>query len=412
MTTARTTAAADLLIGKLFGGAVEDPFPLYDELRELGDGIHVLEGLNAHMITRHADVRRISGDHKTFSSEIFEGSSPSIHNPDDPEHRRFIDTASQLFMFHDPPRHTRGRSTFRHAFTPNAVRGWQAEVERAADRSLARYHAGQEIDMMTGPAAEVPVAVIAAILGVPDEVQPKFREWSYGYASTFDPMVLGDDRDAAIRASLELFDYLAGLIAQRRAEPADDLVSHMLGTETFDGDRLSDGEMLSQLALLLVAGNETTTNLIGNGVTLLLDHPETRAALMADPARIPGAVEEMLRFEPPLHYSGRKVTVDTEFNGRHFPAGSMVLLSLGAANRDPRVYDDPLRFDIDRTEPHLSFLYGIHFCVGAHLARLEGRVFFEKLLATYPDFAAGAEPAQRRRLNIVARGWDKRPVRL
>ncbi|MDY6998958.1 MAG: cytochrome P450 [Actinomycetota bacterium] len=404
---------ADEILGELFGGAASDPFPLYDELRELGEGIHRCDLIGGHILTRYADCRQIGSDPKTFSSDMFATTAPGIYDPDDPEHRRYADTASQLFMFADPPRHTRIRSTFRHAFTPDAVRGWRAAVEQVTDEVLGRYSPGQDIDLMSGPAAEIPVAVIATILGVPQDVWAKFREWSFGYASTFDPMVFGERRDAAIRTSLELFDYLADLIRMRRAEPADDLISHMIGTETIDGTHLDDAEMLSQVALLLVAGNETTTNLIGNGMTLLFGHPEAREALAADPALVPTAVEELLRYDTPLHMTGRKVSRDTEINGHSLEAGSTVLLCLAGANRDPRAFQDAGVLDITRSpNPHLSFFHGIHFCVGAPLARLEGQVFFEKVFRAFPDIAPGSEPPVRRTLNIASRGWASRPVRL
>lgn len=404
---------ADEILGELFGGTASDPFPLYDELRELGDGIHRCDLIGGYILSRYADCRQIGSEPRMFSSDIFATTAPGIHNPEDPEHRRYAATASQLFMFADPPRHTRIRSTFRHAFTPDAVRGWRAAVERVTDEVLGKYSPGQEIDLMPGPAADIPVAVIATILGVPQDVWPKFREWSMGYASTFDPMVFGERRDAAIRTTLELFDYLAGLIRERREDPADDLISHMIATETIDGGHLDDAEMLSQVALLLVAGNETTTNLIGNGMTLLFDHPDARRAVAADPGLVPTAVEELLRYDTPLHMTGRKVTRDTEINGHHLEAGSTVLLCLAGANRDPRAFENAGAFDITRSpNPHLSFFHGIHFCVGAPLARLEGQVFFEKVFRAFPDIAEGNEPPVRRTLNISSRGWVTRPVRL
>ncbi len=404
---------AEVILGELFGGAVADPFPLYDELRELGDGIHRFDLLNGHMLTRYAAGRIVASDPRTFSSDVFFTTPPGIHDPNDPEHRRFVETASQLFMFADPPRHTRIRSTFRHAFTPDAVRGWRGVVEEVTDEVLGQYRPGQEIDLMTGPAADIPVAVIASILGVPKEVWQKFREWSFGYASTFDPVVSGGRRDQAIRTSLELFDYLAELIRERRADPTDDLISHMIATETVDGDHLGDGEMLAQVALLLAAGNETTTNLIGNGVTLLFAHPEAREAIAADPSVIPSAVEEMLRFDPPLHYSGRAVTRDTEIDGHRLEAGTNAMFCIASANRDPRMFERADVFDITRNpNQHLAFFHGIHFCVGAPLARLEGQVFFEKLFEVFPDVGPGSEAPVRRTLNSVSRGWESRPVRL
>lgn len=404
----------DVIMGELMFGGLQDPFPQYNELRELGDGVNPTELLGGHMIGTYAETKELASRPDIFSNDTFAAAPPGIHNPDDPEHRRFIKTASQQFMFSDPPKHTRVRSTFRHAFTADYVRrNWRTVVEEVTDEVLARYRPGQEIDLMPELAAGVPVAVIARILGVPREVEAKFREWSFAYASTFDLLVQDERRNEAILTSLELFDYLAGLIAERRAAPADDLLSHMISTETIDGTHLGDDELLASAALLLVAGNETTTNLVGNGLTLLLNHPDALAALVADPARIPLAIEEMLRFDPPLHFNGRKVNQDVELGGRQLKAGTLAYVCLPAVNRDPLEFDDPQTFDITRTpNRHLTFFHGIHYCVGAPLARLEGQIIFERLLRAFPNIAPGNEPAVRRTTNINARGWEKRPVRL
>ncbi|WP_433204907.1 cytochrome P450 [Nocardia sp. CA-107356] len=401
------------VFAELFGGVVQDPFPLYNELRELGDGIHFVEALQGFMVTRYADVRRIGIDHKTFSSEVFFGLSPGIHNASDPEHLRFIEIASRLFMFSDPPVHTRIRSTFRQAFTPDAVQAWRPMIERATIELLAEFEPGQEIDIMPHLAAAVPVAVIAAILGVPREMWSKFREWSFAYASTFDPLVQSERRDSAIRTSLELFDFLGDLAEQRRVHPADDMITTLVQTETIDGDHLGVSELIAQVALLLIAGNETTTNLIGNGLTLLFGHPDVLAEVTADPALLPSVVEEMLRFDPPLHLTGRRVTRDVVLGEHTLMEGTFVLPCIAAANHDPRAFESPEVFNVSRQNTkHLAFFQGIHFCVGAPLARMEGAVIFKELLRRFPDIGPGSQPAVRRTTNAVSRGWETRPVRL
>ncbi|MFG1950470.1 cytochrome P450 [Micromonospora sp. NPDC048830] len=365
-------------------------------------------------MTRYTDVRRIATDHTTFSNDLFDVTPAGMHDPADTEHQRFVEIASRVLMCADPPVHTRIRSTFRTAFTPDAVERWRGAVLDATTTLLGEFEPGREIDIMPRLAADVPVAVIASILGVPRDVWGNFRSWSFAYASTFDPMVQGERRDEAIRTSLVLFDFLADLAEQRRAHPADDLISTIVQTRTDDGDLLSEAELIAQIALLLVAGNDTTTNLIGNGITLLLDNPEVRAEIAADPALLPKTIEEMLRIDPPLHLTFRLLTKDAIVGEQHLTAGTLVAPCIATANRDPRAFPDPGRFDIHRAEnnKHLAFLHGIHFCVGAALARLEGQVVFEELLRHYPDFSAGSEPAVRRTRNAVARGWEKRPVRL
>jgi cytochrome P450 len=409
-----TARPVEDVFADLFGGVVQDPFPLYDELRETGDGVHYSPLLRSFLVTRYADVRRIATDYSTFSSDLFDVTPAGMHDPADPGHQRFVEIAARLFMFADPPVHTRIRSTFRTAFTPDSVERWRGAVLGATRSLLEEFEPGREVDIMPRLAADVPVAVIASILGVPREAWGSFRTWSFGYASTFDPMVQGARRDEAIRTSLVLFDFLADLAQQRRARPADDLISAIVHAKTDDGDTLGEVELIAQIALLLVAGNETTTNLIGNGVTLLLDNPWTRAEITADPGLLPDAIEEMLRIDPPLHLTFRLLTKDATVGGQNLPAGSLVAPCIAAANRDPRAFPDPGRFDIYRAEnkKHLAFLHGIHFCVGAALARLEGQVVFEELLRCYPGFRPGSEPAVRRTLNAVSRGWEKRPVQL
>lgn len=399
------------LITQLFAGA-PDPYPIYAELQELGDGIHWSEIFQGYLVTRYVDVKKVASDPKLFSSDTFGISAAGWHDPENPEHVRYVEAASRLFMFADPPVHTRIRSTFRHAFTPAAITAWKPIVERVTEQLISKYPRGEEFDIMPGFAADVPVAVIAAILGVPEEMWPRFRSWSYAYASTFDPMIQGAARETAIVTTLELFDYLAGLIKERQAEPREDLISHLVTTDTIDGDVLGDVELLAQLALLLVAGNETTTTLIGTGLTLLFDNPDIFARVQADPAReLPQAIEEMLRLDAPLHWTMRLTTAEVELGERTIPQGSMVWVGIAAANLDGRQFENPTEFLLPRPDnKHLSFLHGIHFCVGAPLARLEAHVVFDYILRTFPDIRAGETPPRRRTTNSIIRGWETRPV--
>jgi cytochrome P450 len=412
--SARTDAdAAAGMLADLFGGVVRDPYPLYEGLRETGDGVHWSELLHGWVVTRYTDVRLLGSDHGTFSSDTFFDGPPGLHDPADAEHRRFVEINSREFMFSDPPRHTRLRSIFRHAFTPAAIAAWRPLVERTTAELLGRFGPGQEIEFMSALAADVPVAIIAALLGVPVDDRWKFREWSFALASTFDPLVQGERRDACIRKSLQLLDYLHDVLRARREKPEDDLVSLLARTTTADGGLLDDTELLAQIGLLLVAGNETTANLLGNGITLLLRNPEVAERWRGDPSVAPRAIEEILRCDPPLHMTMRKITQQVELGGRTLEPGTHVFPVIPAANRDPRQFDEPGKFDIDRADNrHLSFFHGIHFCVGAPLARLEGEVVFTALLTHFPGMTEGAEPPTRRTTNAVSRGWESRPVRL
>jgi hypothetical protein len=401
------------IIDDLVVGAVQNPFPLYDQLRETGTGAHWSELLNGWVFGRYNDIRHMGAEHGTFSSETFFDTAPSIHDRSDPEHRRFIAVSSQQFMFYDPPHHTRIRSLFRKAFTRMSVEKWRPAVEAITDDLLGQFEPGQELDIMPRLAADLPVAVIAAILGVPRDRWGQLRAWSDAFGKTLDPGVTGELRDRSIHTSLEMMDYLDDLLQQRAAQPRDDLISVIATTPTADGTVLERRSAIAQVTLLLAAGNETTTTLIGNGMSIMIEHPWLKERLRAEPTLMPTAVEEMLRYDPPFHLDLRKAAKDTELGGQRIRAGQVCYHLLAAANRDPRRFPDPLTFDLNRTETrHLSFSHGIHFCLGASLARLEGQVAFGKILARFPNFTAGSEPPIRRVDNIIARGWESRPVRL
>lgn len=401
----------DDLIADLLTGGLEEPFDHYAELRETGDGVHWCAPLNGWLVLRHDDVRDVAANHENYSSEYFFDSQPSVHDPSDPEQRRFVDINSLVLMFKDPPRHTMLRSIFRTTFTPSSVRSWTQRISEVADETIDRLSPGEEVDFMTHLAADVPVAIIASILGIPREGWSTFRDGSFAYASTFDPLVQGELRSRMIATALRLLDYMGDVIEQRRREPRDDLATRLVQAGT--DQALSQAEVLAQLGLLLVAGNETTTNLLGNGMSLLLDHPAAKRALQRDPSMIPEAIEEMLRFDPPLHLTGRKTTRSCTLAGHDLPAGTLVYPVIAAANRDPRRFDAPDVFDIERVDKrHLSFLHGIHFCVGAPLARSEGHIVLARVLERFPDIAPGSAPPVRRTTNAIARGWAKLPVLL
>ncbi|MCV7229200.1 cytochrome P450 [Mycolicibacterium komossense] len=404
--------AADIVRDLVLGG-VADPFPLYEQLREMGSGVHWSDVLGGWIVCRYDDVRSMVSRHDAFSNATFFDGAPGLHDPQDPEHRRFISMSSPQLIFQDPPVHTRIRSIFRSAFTKQSINKWRSAMEDAADEVLDRFRPGQEVDVMPHLAADIPVAVIASILGVPKDKWVQLREWSEAFGRTFDPGVHGQLRDQSIRRSLEMMDYLGDLVTQRRADPQDDLITLIATTKTDVGETLTHTEAVSQVTLLLAAGNDTTTSLIGSAVTILIDEPEVKHQLQEDPSLIPVAIEEMLRFDPPFHLNFRKAVHDTEYGGQQIKSGQMCFQVIAAANRDPRVFANPGVFNVTRdTSRHLAFSHGIHFCVGAPLARMEGAVVLRKILERFPDFTAGSEPPVRRTNNVLARGWHSRPVKL
>ena len=380
-----------------------NPYPIYAELRARAP-VHRNRLLDAWVLSRHADVDAVLRDFRRFSND---------QRKRDPVRRR-RSTLPQIpyptILFLDPPDHTRLRALVNKAFTPKAVADLEPRIRRMTRTLLDAAADPNGFDLMETLANPLPVMVIADMLGVPVEDRAQFREWSNQRARILEPTVGRREFRIAEEASKSLDAYFLSIIKARRIVPRDDIISALIHVEEA-GDRLTEGEMLGLLRLLLVAGNETTTNLIGNGMLALLRHPEQLRALREDPGRIPAAVEELLRFDSPVQASLRLVLEDCEVNGIPLRRDDNVLLLNGAANHDPAVFDHPERLDIGRRENnHVAFGRGIHFCLGAPLARLEGRVAIEVLLERYPSLRLMSDrPAFRN--SIVLRGLEALPVR-
>jgi cytochrome P450 len=307
----------------------------------------------------------------------------------------------------DPPEHSRLRRLVNKAFTPRAVEQLRPRVERICADLLAAMAGRAELDLLEALAVPLPIRVICELLGVPAADRAAFRGWSNTLVSAL-------PADAQAPASAAMSDYLHGLIRAKRAEPAGDMLS-ALAAVTEGGDRLTDGELVSMAFLLLAAGHETTVNLIGNGVLALVTHPDQLAALRVDRSRLPAAIEEFLRYDGPVNQATLRFTAEpAEIGGARLPAGEFVLVSLDAANHDGSRYADPDTLDIGRdASGHLAFGHGIHYCLGAPLARLEAEVAFSGLLDTY-DRIELAVPADwlEWRFSVVMRGLERLPVRL
>jgi cytochrome P450 len=309
-----------------------------------------------------------------------------------------------MMIFMDPPRHDRLRKLVGRAFTPRRMASLEPLIRDIAVRLIEPLAAAGGGDFVTDFSAPLPMDVIFTMLGVPDADRHQLREW----------MDLALDRDPdspqipprAIEAGMNLMHYWFGLLQDLRRQPNDGLMCALAEAEieTEDGTttRLTDGEIVGFCGLIGGAGTETTTKLLGFGATLFARHPEVYQAILADPGRLPNAVEELLRYSSPAQYAARTVTRDVEWYGERVPAGSRMLFLIGAANRDPREFRDPDRFDIAREIPNpLGFGQGVHFCLGASLARLETRVALEEFIKRFPDYAVDESRCRRVHMSNV-----------
>ena len=319
------------------------------------------------------------------------------------------DEFDMSFLDMDPPDHTRLRRLAQPAFSPKQMAGYRPRIERTVDQLLDRAAAAGEFDLVSAYAAPLPITVITDLLGVPDADADSFARYGTVIGSALDGIHSLSHAARLQAANRDLRALFKGLFELRRREPADDLVSRIVAAE---GDRIQSHEMVPMCNLLLVAGFETTVNLVGNAVNALLDHPEQWEALCADPAGLAGAaVEETLRYDPPVQRTARCAMEDVHLDGHLVRSGQFVVTVIGAANRDPAAFPDPDTFDIHReqTADHLAFSSGIHYCVGQPLARLEAEVALRRLAERMPELRR-AGPL-RRRVSSIVRGPIRLPVR-
>ncbi len=365
--------------------------------------------LRFYIASRYEDVRTVLRDPR-FSADR------SAH-PVERFSRRYERSADLLaFLEHtlldiDGEKHARLRGLVSRAFTPRRIAALRPRIEQEVEALLDRAAGAGEIEFMRELAHPLPAVVIAELLGVPREDRARFAVWSKGMAQLIDPLSGSGGMAPARKAAEALFAYFRGLLAERRERPRDDLLSAMLAAE-HDGRTLEEQELLALATLLLVAGHETTTNLLGNAMLALLRHPGERKRLIDDPELMPRAVEEFLRCDPPVQLTDRIAAQDVELRGRRVRKGRFVMALIASANRDPEVFEDPDRLDLGRTEnPHLSFGMGRHVCLGAALARLEAEIGLGAFLRRFPDFRGPNLPPARRR-SVILRGPETLPLEL
>jgi cytochrome P450 len=365
----------------------EDPFPTYRQMQDEAPLYHNME-LNFWALSRFDDVLAGLGDWANLSSA--QGTLVEQIQSGDP--------APDMMIFHDPPRHEQLRRLVGRAFTPRRMAELDGQIRSLCAGWLNPLVQAGGGEIVADLAGRLPMAVIAALLGAPAEDNHRLKVLS-------DRLLHREDGSMAmptdgIVAGAELYQYFGQLIASRREHPADDLVTALTQAEIDGGDgeaeRLTDDEIAAFCLLLGVAGNETTAKMIATGVLVLGQFPDERARLAQDPGLWARAVEELLRFDPPSHYQGRVATSPLVRHGREIPPGAIVLLINGAANRDPRAFDTPDRFIADRPiERHLAFGHGIHFCLGAPLARLETRIALEEMLKRFPRYEVDTDGLER-----------------
>jgi cytochrome P450 len=370
-----------------------NPFPWYQTMRQSAPVYY--DGQNwSWNVFRYEDVQRVLSDYGAFSSQ-FGGNRESTGQP----------FAASLIST-DPPRHRQLRALVTQAFTPRAVEALAPRISAIVDELLDPLMAEGRLDVVQDLAVPLPVTVIAEMLGIPVQDRARFKRWSDAVVSNASSD--GDGYDSS--AAREMGAYFMNMIEQRRRQPGDDLISGLLAAE-IDGQRLTLPELLGFGTLLLVAGNETTTNLIGNAVLAFAEHPEVWARLREQPDLLPQAIEEVLRYRSPVQSMYRVATDDTLAGGQVIPAGAFVVAWIGSANHDEGQFADPERFDIERTpNRHLAFGHGIHYCLGAPLARLEARLALGAMLQRWATVERVPGVTLQRQPSTIVYGLRSLPV--
>jgi len=358
------------------------------------------------LLTRYEDVLAVYRDPRASSDKKVEF-KPKLGDSPLYEHH------TTSLVFSDPPLHTRVRRLIMGALNQKAIARMEIDVVRLVDTLLERMAAARDVNFIDSFAAEIPIEVIGNLLNVPRGDRAPLRGWSVAILSGLEPTLTPEMLERGNRAVSEFLEYLKNLVTERRRKPGDydtDVLTRLIQGEQ-DGERLTEKELYHQCIFLLNAGHETTTNLIGNGLWLLLTRPEEFARLRADPALVPTAIEEMLRYEGPIQLNNRRLKSAMEVGGKTLAEGTSITIAIGGANRDPAQFPDPDRFDVGRKpNRHVAFGQGDHACAGMNVARMEGRVAFGRLLARFPKIELAGEPERDRRIRF--RGFRNLPIRV
>ncbi|WP_225824794.1 cytochrome P450 [Streptomyces naphthomycinicus] len=398
------TGPTDLAFDPWDPAFVADPYPAYARLRARGRVIRY-EPTDQWLVPRHADVSALLRDRRLGRTYQHRYTHEQFgRTPPPPEHEPFHTLNDHGMLDLEPPDHTRIRRLVSKAFTPRTVERLRPYVHGLAGELVAALVRDGGGDLLTDVAEPLPVAVIAEMLGIPEADRAQLRPWSAAICGMYELNPSEETAAKAVRASVEFSGCLRELIAARRKEPGEDLISALIAAHD-EGDRLTEQEMISTAVLLLNAGHEATVNATVNGWWALFRNPGQLAALRADHALVPSAIEELMRYDTPLQLFERWVLEDIEIDGTTIPRGAEIALLFGSANHDPSVFTAPDRLDLTRGDnPHISFSAGIHYCIGAPLARLELAASMSALLERAPTLSLAAEP--ERKPNFVIRGLE------
>ncbi len=383
----------------------DNPYPYFHALREASPVRQT--GPDSYLLTRHADLMAVYKDSRTFSSDKKAEFLPKFGNGLLYQHH------TTSLIFNDPPLHTRVRRIIAGALNPRAVADLEPPMIAMVDGLLDAMAAKGQADVIADLAASVPIEVIGNLLAIPHDRRGPLRDWSLAILGALEPQPTAGMLETGEIAVRDFLDYLRELVADRRLQPGNperDVLTRLIQGEQ-DGEKLSEIELLQNCIFILNAGHETTTNLIGNGLYGLLEWPEEKARLMADPRLIDSAVEEFLRYDSPVQLGNRVTTATATLGGVEMPAGTFVTLAIAAANRDPAAFTDPDRLDVGRSaNRHVAFASGVHVCVGLSIARMEGRVAIQRFLKRFPNYRLAGPAVRGNRARF--RGFLTMPVDL
>jgi cytochrome P450 len=372
--------------------ARRNPYPLYDQIRSASPALHD-PGTGLWLLFDYESVKRALSDHESFSSR---------HGP------------VEWMIFLDPPRHSKLRGLISQAFTPRSIANLEPRIGQICRQLLEGVIGNGQMDLATDFAVPLPMAVIAEMLGIPLEDRPRFTKWNDALLKMSYTVPRSAAANSAVQdftaATAEMSEYLSAILTERRSVPKDDLLTRLAQAE-LEGQRLTQPEILAFFQLLLLAGSETTTNLINNAILCFIEHPDQLDRLRASPELLPSAIEEVLRYRAPLQWMFRVTTREVEMHGQVIPAGKVVLAMIGSANRDPRAFPDANRFDIAREpNPQIAFGHGIHFCLGAALARVEARIALTEFLSRVSGFKLATDIPWEPRQGLHVHGPQSLPI--